>query len=141
MLDIERALKARCAEDAQYERLWAQWTFDRQLVGRALGAVATTFPHYSLHDASHSDTILRQIARVLGPRRIALLGATDLWLLLEAAYHHDVGMVLTEEDQRRWWSSPEAAARLDQLADGPDVDLAQAAQLLLAGALPSDRAG
>src|SRR5579862_5947879 len=97
MLDIEKALTKRCEADPQYATLLAQWTFDKQLVGRALQSVTLIFPHYSLHDASHADTILRQMARVLGPRRIDQLGPTDLWLLLEAAYHHDLGMVVDDK--------------------------------------------
>ncbi len=70
-LELEKALKERCDADHQYETLWAQWTFDKKLVAGALNNVVLTFPHYSRHDASHSNTILQQIARGGGPMKQA----------------------------------------------------------------------
>jgi len=88
---------ANCAEnDAVYEPLKAQWTFDEKLIAKALQNVGTYFPHYSRHDESHSRQILVHIERLLG-ENIAKLTATDTWLLLEAAYNHDIGMVVTDE--------------------------------------------
>lgn len=88
---------ANCAEkDAIYEPLKAQWTFDEKLIAKALQNVGTFFPHYSRHDESHSRQILVHIERLLG-ENIAKLTATDTWLLLEAAYNHDIGMVVTDE--------------------------------------------
>lgn len=130
MLDLEKALQRRCAADPQYETLFAQWTFDKQLVGRALQTIPLLFPHYSLHDASHADTILRQMARVLGPRRIERLSPTDLWLLLEAAYHHDLGMVVSNETMRAWWGDNKFDAFLDGLKSHADDDVRRAAELL-----------
>jgi hypothetical protein len=51
--------------------LEAQWDYDKRLVAQALQGIIWRFPHYSLHDASHSDTILTQIARVLGEPRVS----------------------------------------------------------------------
>lgn len=130
MLDLEKALESKCQKDPQYATLWAQWTFDKQLVGRALQSVASTFPHFSRHDASHSDTILRQIARVLGPVRVARLGPTDLWMLLETAYFHDVGMVVDEHRSREWWSEPQFCTFLEELKNHSDDHLRAAAELL-----------
>jgi hypothetical protein len=130
MLELEKALRKRCEDDTQYATLFAQWTFDKQLVGRALQSVPLVFPHYSLHDASHADTILRQMARVLGPRRIDRLSPTDLWLLLEAAYHHDLGMVVPDKTMREWWSDKKFDTFLDGLANHPDDEVRRAAELL-----------
>lgn len=55
------------------------------------------FPHYSRHDESHSRQILVNIERLLG-NNIEKLTATDTWLLLEAAYWHDIGMVVPRAD-------------------------------------------
>lgn len=131
MLELEKALHQRCEADRQYETLLAQWTFDKQLVGRALDNVSLIFPHYSLHNASHADTILRQMARVLGSRRIEQLGPTDLWLLLEAAYHHDLGMVVPEETQRSWWTDKKFEPFLHGLIDHSDEEIRGAAALLI----------
>lgn len=129
-LDIERALQRHCQIAPQYQTLLAQWTFDKQLVAGALKSVPITFPHYSLHDDSHSDTILRQIARILGSKRLERLSPTDLWLLLEAAYHHDIGMVVPEQTMQAWWSSQEFDEFLERIKAHPDKDIQHAAQLL-----------
>lgn len=75
-------------------RLHSQWQFDKELIPKALQTIGSVFPHYSRHDQSHSDQILVNIERLLGEDRIQLLSATDTWLLLEAAYWHDIGMVI-----------------------------------------------
>jgi len=86
-----------CAKnDAIYKPLEAQWSFDEKLIAKALQNVSAYFPHYSRHDDSHSRQILVHIERLLGPTNIAKLSATDTWLLLEAAYLHDIGMVITD---------------------------------------------
>jgi hypothetical protein len=127
---IERALRRRCAQDDSVKLLEAQWDYDKRLVAQALQGIIWRFPHYSLHDASHSNAILTQIARVLGEARIALLGATDLWLLLEAAYHHDIGMVVTDEQAREWWATPDFHQHLRDCASGSDEEFADAARWL-----------
>ncbi|MGR9015078.1 MAG: HD domain-containing protein, partial [Gammaproteobacteria bacterium] len=87
-----------CAKsDAIYKPLESQWTFDERLIAKALQNVSIYFPHYSRHDESHSRQILVHIERLLGPDNIAKLSPTDTWLLLEAAYLHDIGMIISDE--------------------------------------------
>lgn len=62
-----------------------------------------SFQHYSRHDVSHSVNILESIELVLGKERIEKLSAGDLWLLLEGAYYHDIGMSLSYEDLINLW--------------------------------------
>jgi hypothetical protein len=133
MHELESHLRSLCTEDARLRLLEAQWEYDKNLVQQALQTVGNTFPHYSRHDATHSNTILINIARILGPR-VAHLSATDTWLLLEAAYWHDAGMVLSDAALRDYWSSPAFSSHLADLQDGDDPLLARAARLL------SDRA-
>ena len=117
---FEQALRKKCEQNPDLALLLSQWEYDRRLVADALQTVVRYFPHYSRHDASHSNTILVQVARVLGPKRIELLSATDLWLLLEAAYQHDIGMVVTDAQVRTWWKEPGFREFLAQLAAGPE---------------------
>lgn len=84
-------------KDTEYQILVAQWEYDKDLVPKALKNVGNIFPHYSLHDESHSNSILNNITNTLGEKAIKELSATDLWLLLEAAYCHDLGMVVTAD--------------------------------------------
>lgn len=103
---IER-LNQTCKEDLSLQPLIGQWIFDQQLIGKALQNVAVQFPHYSRHDESHSVQILTNIERVLGSERIAQLSGSDVWLILEAAYLHDIGMVVSQHQKQKDWSSEE----------------------------------
>lgn len=103
---IER-LKRACEEDPSLRPLAAQWIFDQQLISKALQNIAVQFPHYSRHDESHSVQILTNIERVLGSEKIEQLSGTDVWLMLEAAYLHDVGMVVSQQQKLQDWSSEE----------------------------------
>lgn len=53
------------------------------------------FAHYSLHDASHSRSVISAVERFLGEDRIKALSATDTFMLLCCAYAHDYGMAVT----------------------------------------------
>ena len=87
-----------CAEnDVVYKPLNSQWAFDEPLIAKALQNVSVYFPHYSRHDESHSRQILVHIERLLGEENISKLTATDTWLLLEAAYLHDIGMIVSDD--------------------------------------------
>ena len=130
MNEFEKRLQRICEEDTEYDVLWAQWVYDKRLLTRALQSVGVLFPHYSLHDASHSATILRQLARVLGTSRIEQLSPTDLWLLLEAAYLHDIGMVVAETKRREWWNESAFKVHLTKLTGSSDEGLREAAELL-----------
>ena len=85
------------AEGTENSILVAQWEYDKKLVTEALKTVPLIFPHYSQHDESHSISILNNISNVLGKETIEKLGCTDLWLILETAYCHDLGMVITSD--------------------------------------------
>lgn len=127
--ELEKALIEKCANDPRLELLQAQWTYDKRLATKALQTVGNNFPHYSLHDASHSNTILVQVTRVLGDR-VNQLSATDIWLLLESAYWHDMGMVVDDATIRKWWDTSEFQLHLDMLIEVEDQMLADAARLV-----------
>lgn len=82
----------------QSDILFAHWNYDKKIIPSALNAVSNLFPHYSLHDESHSETIINNIVRVIGFENIKKLSAIDLWLILEASYSHDLGMVVTSDE-------------------------------------------
>lgn len=94
-----------CSRDLALEPLLAQWTFDKRLTSKALQNIGALFPHYSRHDESHSTQILINIERVLGPNRISQLSGTNVWLLLESAYFHDIGMVVAYKQKQSDWDS------------------------------------
>jgi hypothetical protein len=94
---LVKHLYEKADEHRHLKLLQSQWNFDEELIPKALQNISTIFPHYSRHDASHSRQILINIERLLG-ENIKSLTATDTWLILEAAYWHDIGMLVTAED-------------------------------------------
>ncbi|ESN21862.1 MULTISPECIES: HD domain-containing protein [Enterobacter] len=112
---IEQRLKQLAEVNPNYSLLWAQWEFDKKLLSRALNTVSRDFPHYSLHDASHSSTIITQIEKVISPN-IYKLTATDCWLLLESCYWHDAGMVITNEEKKELLRDPLFHFYLEELS-------------------------
>ena len=98
---IELKLKAKSELHSEGEIYYRQWMLAKQYLPQLLNTISHIFPHYSLHDASHSETILNNIVRIVGKQTIDKLSIVDLWLLLAAAYYHDCGMVLFAEDKER----------------------------------------
>lgn len=96
---IEKRLQMLSLENPNYSLLWAQWEFDKKLLTRSLNVISRDFPHYSLHDASHSSTIINQIEKVIS-RDIEKLSATDCWLILESCYWHDSGMIINDDEKK-----------------------------------------
>ena len=85
-------------KNTQSQILYTQWNYDKQIIPEILQTISAIFPHYSLHDETHSISIINNIVRVLGKENIAKLSAIDLWLILEASYKHDIGMAITAKD-------------------------------------------
>lgn len=100
MYDIEEHLK-QFRDSKHFDILYNCWMIEKREYKNRLTNVGITYQNYSLHDATHSDTILRQIAYFLGEERIRQLSPTDAWLILECAYCHDLGMIVTAKDLYR----------------------------------------
>ncbi|WP_318514669.1 HD domain-containing protein [Photobacterium leiognathi] len=120
---IKKRLEELCLSDQSLRTLWAQWTFDEQLISKALNSVSQIFPHYSLHDSSHSNQIVTNIERILGEDNIKLLSATDLWLILESAFYHDIGMVIPMETIRDDWENIDFKNHLEIISNNPSHEL------------------
>ena len=80
------------------EILFTQWSYDKVVIPKALNSISSLFAHYSLHDESHSNTIINNIVRLFGIDSISKLSSIDLWLILESSYYHDIGMVFSGEE-------------------------------------------
>jgi hypothetical protein len=87
-----------------------------------LQTIGELFPHYSRHDESHSKQILVNIERLLG-ENIHLLTATDTWLILEAAYWHDIGMVVPKKDMEEAIADEKFSHYLIEIKNNPYHDL------------------
>lgn len=115
-------LKKKCEEDGNVAILFAQWEFDQKLVGKALENIGGFYPHFSNHNASHSQQILVNIERILGDD-IDLLSATDTWLILEAAYWHDVGMLVDAKNAKEVHTNSDFNFMIQTIANEKGHDL------------------
>lgn len=113
---LTKHLSSKEGDHSEFGLLNAQWKFDQELIKKALQNVSSVFPHYSRHDASHSRQILTNIERLLGADNLKLLTATDTWLLLEAAYWHDIGMVVTHDHTKKDMESDEFLSYVEAIA-------------------------
>ena len=99
-MTIEERLKQSIDLAKNSGILWSQWNFDKSLLTRSLNIVSSVFPHYSLHEVSHSNSVISEIEKILGSN-IEKLSFIDAWLILEASYWHDVGMIITFEEKEK----------------------------------------
>lgn len=114
--DIERLfyqkLMTSISVEDYREKIRNAWKADKiEYIGK-LETIKYEFINYSLHDQTHSQAILQNIYEWLGKDRAAKLSVGDLWLLLEAAYSHDIGMATTYIDLEKLWKDEEMIQEL-----------------------------
>lgn len=105
--DIERLfyqkIQTAIKIDDYREKIKESWKTDKADYIGKLGTIKYEFINYSLHDQTHSQSILQNIYEWLGKERAEKLSIGDLWLLLETAYSHDVGMSTKYIDLEKLW--------------------------------------
>lgn len=126
---LEEHLKECSEKYPRYENLYATWNLNKETCINALKSVSINYTHFSEHDASHSQTIIDKIEMLLGDR-IRNLSPTDTWLILHAAYTHDLGMLLKMKDLEEAWKSEEFKEFLEQERNGTDEDLKEAIEAI-----------
>ncbi len=94
-LTLEQHFKDLSDQYLEVLELHSLWMLLRKDLEDRLPHSRTVFVHYSLHDATHSRSVIRAIERFLGEERISILSATDTFMLLICAYAHDYGMAMT----------------------------------------------
>lgn len=126
---LEAHLNSLCTQYPQYVNLHSTWTLNKCACSDLLKSVVIHYPHFSMHDASHSEAIISNIEMLLGDR-IEKLSPTDTWLLLHAAYAHDLGMVIEWGKIKAVWETPEFQNYLFSLTTSTDPDLRKAAEFI-----------
>jgi hypothetical protein len=121
-------LKKKTEEDSNTRILMSQWEFDEKLVGKSLENVGSYYPHFSSHNESHSQQILVNIERLLGSN-IDKLTATDTWLILEAAYWHDIGMLFSADEVQQVFDEYNFKEYVESLANDNTQDLHEFAKV------------
>lgn len=129
-LSIEEQLKQISVEQPEYLELWSTWNLNKQALEPILNAIIKDYPHYSFHDATHSESILLNVERVLGYDNIKKLSPTDLWLLLHVAFLHDFGMLLMDTKLYEIWLSKDFQEFLKEQCENTDNDIKKAADLI-----------
>ncbi len=127
---LEKHLENKAKENIEYSRIFDMWKIIKHSVSSVLDNVSIYFPHFSLHNATHSRTICLQIERLLGTTRIEKLSVTDTFMLLLAFYMHDIGMALRYEDVNEKFRSKEFKEKIIEFVNNDDRDLALAAKRL-----------
>jgi hypothetical protein len=97
---IETQLEKKAKKESGGQEYYTQWCAKKNVISSLLSTIPQYFPHYSLHDATHSETILRNIELFVGEAAIKKLSIVDLWLLLTSAYCHDLGMLVDADDKK-----------------------------------------
>ena len=103
---LDAHLNTLCREHTEYANLYSTWSLNKHICTEILKSVVIHYPHFSMHDVSHAEAIVSKIEMILG-NRVQNLSPTDTWLLLHAAYAHDLGMALRWEQIQSIWESSE----------------------------------
>ena len=99
---VEYHLKTYAESENATERhkvLWYAWNQNKRWIAQLLEWTLSSFPTYSYHNSTHADTVLHNIERLLGESRIQQLSASDCFVLLHAAYMHDIGMSISASER------------------------------------------
>lgn len=124
---IEWCFEQKCAGINNGKDILNEWRERKKEYRSYIGTTILDYQHYSRHDDTHSVNILNAIELVLGRGRVKDLSASDLWLLLEPAYYHDIGMTMTHEELKALWRNEDFKLFLIKAMNGNDIDQKQAA--------------
>ena len=94
-ITLEEHLERLAWRYPEVQEVQSLWLLLKKRLEQELIHSATVFVNYSLHDKSHSRSVMQAVERLLGEERICQLSATDTFMLLACIYSHDYGMVQT----------------------------------------------
>lgn len=125
----EWCFEERCKELNNGFDIITEWRTRKKQHIACLETIAFDFQHFSRHDETHSINILESIEMLLGKKRIKLLSAGDLWMLLECAYMHDIGMSLSYQEIIDLWENDEIFHEyIESAIVGENIDARKAAE-------------
>lgn len=127
---LEKRLSDLALADDEMNKMYQKWSVLKCDVIKKLNTVSIYFPHFSLHNESHSKTISVQIGRLLGNDRINKLSFTDLFMMLLCFYMHDIGMAVQYEEINNKFQSVEFKEYMYKLTNDTKSDLYQVAKRL-----------
>lgn len=127
---LEQHLAEICNSSDTYANLLSVWNINKKRCQEVLSTVIMNYPHYTNHDVSHCEAIITNIEMLLGEKVIRSLSPTDTWLLLQAAYLHDIGMVIECKRVEENWETKEFQEYLHEMEELTDEDLAKSARFI-----------
>lgn len=126
---LEKIFYQRCAQDSRKIQIYYEWQNNKNRYIHQTAIISHDFPHYSVHDQEHSRTIIESVEMFLGKWRIERFGIGNAWLLLNAAYGHDIGMVIQHQETLELWRNDKDFQKyLDTVCNNPDSDMQEALQ-------------
>lgn len=87
---MENRLKELCSVNSEMQEKYYLYCQIKKSLTERLRTVPAYFPHFSIHDASHSSNIIKYLSMLLGRDNIEKLSVSDLLVLCVAAYAHDI---------------------------------------------------
>lgn len=131
---IEEIFYNKCMEKETLIPVLMEWANSKPIYCKYTSMISSQYGNYSLHDSSHSVSILEAILAVIGKEKIALLEVMDLWLLLHCAYAHDIGMPYSYDQAIDLWKQidekGEFASFINECMEDEDGDIRKAARYL-----------
>lgn len=125
---IEEQFRLKSQKTELGNKLWSDWVYNKNQYEERTKTTIYEFMNYSRHDASHSVNILRAIERILSKERVGLLGIGDLWILLNAAYAHDIGMSTEYCELQELWKEEEFLTYISKEQESTNSDIRRAAR-------------
>lgn len=92
---LERHFENLAQSYSEVQEVYSLWSLLKKRIEEQLVHSSGVFANYSLHDKSHSLSVIQSVERLLGEERICKLSVTDTFMLLVCIYAHDYGMAQT----------------------------------------------
>lgn len=128
---LEKHLEEKTHENDEYLKIYNSWKVIKNNLCDILNNISAYFPHFTLHNESHSKTICIQIERLIGEDKISQLSVTDTFMLLLVFYMHDIGMALKYEEVYEFFQSEDFKTSLLDLSSCDDTSICKAAKRIL----------
>ena len=131
---IEQHLKMYADAENAMERhkiLWHAWNQNKRWLSQLLEWTLSSYTTYSYHNASHAETVIHNIERILGTERIRELSATDCFMILHTAYMHDIGMSISAAERENMMQDEKFIEMVEYLEKEGDSDMRRAAASVL----------
>ena len=92
---IEQRLQELTEKKEELKPYYEYWLHSKRYLSDVLNTITHIFPHYTLHDATHSQMILDNVVSILGEKVVDKWSVGDCWLMLMTVYFHDCGMFVS----------------------------------------------